>query len=364
MLKYIIKLRLAILMLGSFTDLLGSDPRVDAWETTETIWNFGVISLTDKGMVLSPINYFKTDPPLFNQEAYHNIQSGDVVWVQCRFLGRFYKEILPVIQNPFVLVVTDGDESFPSNSGLCLNEIEDFLANDLLIHIFAQNSDYTGLSNKVSHLPIGMDFHTVAYKGIDGGWGEKGSPSDQEHTLKNILNELLPTDQRILGAFVDFQLSDSMHGSFQRYLQFGEDRTSIFHRLMHTGLIEYAGFLRRTDLWKKKGKFVFSISPHGNGLDCHRTWEDLVLGCIVIVKTSTLDPMYEGLPVVIVNDWSEITKENLETWLSHYHDASTNPNYREKLTNSYWIKQIQDKAKPYKTESPCHVYTNLLEAYN
>jgi len=47
--------------------------------------------------------------------------------------------------------------------------------------------------------------------------------------------------------------------------------------------------LQRHDLWKKKTTYAFSVSPHGNGLDCYRTWEDLVLGCIVIVKTSVLD---------------------------------------------------------------------------
>lgn len=98
----------------------------------------------------------------------------------------------------------------------------------------------------------------------------------------------------------------------------------------------------RTELWKRKGEYAFSISPHGNGLDCHRTWEDLVLGCIVIVKTSSLDPLYEGLPVVIVKDWSEVTKENLKKWLALYHDASENPAYRKKLTNAYWLRKIRE----------------------
>ncbi len=112
--------------------------------------------------------------------------------------------------------------------------------------------------------------------------------------------------------------------------------------------MEYGGFLRRTELWKKKGGYAFSISPHGNGLDCHRTWEDLALGCIVIVKTSPLDPLYEGLPVVIVDDWNEITKENLYSWLSIYYDAHTNPEYRQRLTNKYWQQKILDKALLYR----------------
>jgi hypothetical protein len=99
--------------------------------------------------------------------------------------------------------------------------------------------------------------------------------------------------------------------------------------------------MERADLWRTKGEYAFSVSPHGNGLDCHRTWEDLALGCIVIVKTSPLDPIYDGLPVVIVQDWSEVTEENLEKWLLQHGDALSNPSYRERLTNRYWLNKMQ-----------------------
>ena len=118
-----------------------------------------------------------------------------------------------------------------------------------------------------------------------------------------------------------------------------ENRTTIFNQLSKTGLVDYGPLTSRSALWKKKGGYAFSISPHGRGLDCHRTWEDLVLGCIVIVKTSPLDLLYEGLPVVIVQDWNEVTEENLDKWLIQYHDAFTNPSYREKLTNVYWLNK-------------------------
>jgi len=155
----------------------------------------------------------------------------------------------------------------------------------------------------------------------------------------------LLTSERKVKAFVDFHHSDTMRAGFKRYLQHGEDRASIFEGLRSTGLIDYEGFMPRVELWKRKGEYAFSVSPHGNGLDCHRTWEDLVLGCIVIVKTSPLDALYEGLPVVIVKDWSEITRENLEKWLTLYHDASENPAYRKKLTSAYWLRTIEERAR-------------------
>ena len=59
----------------------------------------------------------------------------------------------------------------------------------------------------------------------------------------------------------------------------------------------------------KKNRFV--ISPAGNGLDTHSTWEALVAGCIPIVPKSPLDPLFEDLPVWLVESWSEVTDESV-----------------------------------------------------
>ena len=305
----------------------------------EPIWNFGIISNCDKGLNQPPVEYFAKEPQ-FDKSAYAQIARGDVVWIKTEFIARFYREVFPEVTEPFVLVVSEGDDSFPSDCALSAAEIEQLLSSPNLIHLFAQNCNYAGQSQKVSPIPIGMDFHTVGYRG--GGWGERGSVEDQLELLDAILSRLQPTHLRKKRAFVDFQWSDTMHASFQRYLQFGEDRASIFQRLLATNRIDHGPWMRRSTLWRTKGRYAFSISPHGNGLDCHRTWDDLVLGCIVIVKSSPLDPLYEGLPVVIVKDWDEITEENMDKWLELYGDAFTNPSYREKLTNRYWLSKIRN----------------------
>ena len=60
-----------------------------------------------------------------------------------------------------------------------------------------------------------------------------------------------------------------------------------------------------------QSKYVFVISPHGNGLDCYRTWEALKFGCIPIVKKSSLSisGLYDNLPVLIVKNWEDINKK-------------------------------------------------------
>lgn len=343
-LRYILLLLVSLLSGGSLQS--EENPK---WELTDFVWNLGMAASCDIGPDKDPRKLFPDygDPAArLNKDAFEAIKSGDIVWVCAYCVPLFNEKFLPNIKVPFVLVISNGDESFPSQF-VADFDVDKFIGNKNIVHIFAQNCDYKGSSGKVSHLPIGMDFHSVGYKG--GYWGETGSPHEQEKRLKALLKEFQPTHLRKMRAFVDFQLNDSIrYGGGNRHLQWGEDRTTIFQRLLRSGLIDFSGRMNRSDLWKKKGEYAFSISPHGNGLDCHRTWEDLILGCIVIVKTSPLDPLYEGLPVVIVKDWGEVTQTNMEKWIKQYGDAFTNPTYREKLTNKYWLDKIREAAKPYK----------------
>ncbi len=316
----------------------------DRWENTEYVWNYGIIQNCDVGMNIGPFQFFSADP-VFNERVYSHISEGDIVWLKCHFLKRFYEEVFPHIKNPFVLVICDGDESFPSESAL-QGKINKLINSKKVKHIFAQNCDYTGPSDKVSHIPIGLDYHSIAYKSSKGACGEHmSSPRRQEAQLKDLLQNLMPTSHRLKRAFVDFQHNDSAKGPLRRDRQFGETRRTIFKRLKKTNLIDYSEKrMPRSELWRTKGEYAFSISPYGNGLDCHRTWEDLILGCIVIVKSTPLDPLYDGLPVVIVQDWSEVTEENMDRWLEEYGDAFTNPAYREKLKTDFWVKKVRNAA--------------------
>ncbi len=85
----------------------------------------------------------------------------------------------------------------------------------------------------------------------------------------------------------------------------------------------------------------YVISPRGNGLDCHRTWECLYLGAIPILKTSASDRMFKDLPVLIVKDWDEVTEQFLN---ESYERIRSRPFRKEKLYIDYWLKLI-DEAK-------------------
>jgi hypothetical protein len=95
-------------------------------------------------------------------------------------------------------------------------------------------------------------------------------------------------------------------------------------------------------LWSKYieelSKYKFAISPEGNGIDCHRTWECLYLGVIPIVIESNEMLYFNDLPILFVKSYDIITKEYLEkTYSNFYKDKVFN---LEKLNISYWKKTM------------------------
>jgi len=79
---------------------------------------------------------------------------------------------------------------------------------------------------------------------------------------------------------------------------------NIFKNLPSTVNIEKR--LSAKSIHKLMQKTLFVPSPAGNGLDCHRTWEALYLGCVpvVLAKDFCGDPSW---PVLVVQNWNELT---------------------------------------------------------
>ena len=110
-------------------------------------------------------------------------------------------------------------------------------------------------------------------------------------------------------------------------------------------------------IYKRNRQYPLWLSPPGNGIDCHRTWEALYLDIVPIVWHSTLDPLYENLPIIIINDINEINEEFLQKKL---HEISLKklqqpPIYQyEKLRNAFWHEMILRKSRHSLTNTHIH----------
>lgn len=80
----------------------------------------------------------------------------------------------------------------------------------------------------------------------------------------------------------------------------------------------------------------FVLSPYGNGIDCHRTWEALYLGVIPIVNKSFIaESICKYIPIIVVDDMTTITEEFLN---SMYDEISTQ--YNSDILQFEWWKTL------------------------
>ncbi len=83
----------------------------------------------------------------------------------------------------------------------------------------------------------------------------------------------------------------------------------------------------------------FMICPRGNAIDCHRNWEVIYMRRVPVMKRhSYLEELYKDLPVLFVNDYSEVTEDLLKENDHLFQQAQTiNLEY---LTLPYFFDKI------------------------
>lgn len=235
----------------------------------------------------------------------------------------FLVECLDSIEMPFILITSDGDRSVPSSYRL--TTVAKLLESSKLIRWYTQNYDKSILHSKLTYMPIGLDLHTRNWL-IDGSISKK-----VDYMIQKRLESTSKCTDII---FSDFQLCFSHH-----------ERRDLFNQIKDNKKIclldHRVSFQEITDLYNK---YQFVLSPRGNGLDCHRTWELFLAGAILITKTSPLDQMYRdnNLPVVILQDWRELDvdlENKLKQWYDQYKHLTLMVNIFPKMKFSYWLSR-------------------------
>ena len=279
-------------------------------------------------------------PTPFPSSSYRNIKDGDVVWVRSRNISQFAKAILPNVQNRFTLVTTYGTRSIPVECGL--KDPEALISDERIAHWFTQNMKYEGrFEHKISPIPIGLDFHSQWEQGKSWRYDQRLTPLEQEDQILSIRKKAPPYSERYNQIYADFHFNNTTRKLKKRNPDIRYDRKEIFKLLKkNPAMVFQHKRLPRHRLWEKMAQYRFVISPHGEGLDCHRTWEALVLGCCVIVMRSSLDSLYKGLPVVIVDDFNEITLPKLNEWYEMHHHQLRRSTLNPRLTNDWWMDHI------------------------
>ena len=199
------------------------------------------------------------------------VQPGEAIFVQPEFLGIFQRELLPAIGVPFVLVSANSDADAPGAHAQLLEDRR-------VLAWFANN--VTSAHPKLQPVPIGL---------VD---------RERHRAALETARAAVPTarDLWLLAAF-----ATETH----------PERAEVRARLAGEPGVQFPSRLAPEEYFRLLTRSRFVLSPRGAGLDCHRTWEALLCGAIPVVRTSPLDSLLEELPVLIVRDWSEVTRARL-----------------------------------------------------
>ena len=88
----------------------------------------------------------------------------------------------------------------------------------------------------------------------------------------------------------------------------------------------------------------FAWAPPGNGIDTHRAWECFLVGCVPIVLRSPVSPLYAGLNVLEVLNYSQLTEARAVDIAAWWVPPTAEGVLRPQVFAFYWIKLIEDAA--------------------
>lgn len=289
---------------------------------------------SDNGInTISDVEIFKGNMNIKNdkKQIYHLRMDYNEETSAWDTLSYFRKEVISTINNPFVMIITGEDLTFPNQVDprwqeyiqldLIKNTYNDIINHPLLIHCYIENRDST--HNKTSSIPLGMNPREMPDHNIDYITKYMDNyPSIKSRDLKAIsIHRLRDGDREIINDLNIKHWSDYV--------------------------INNGNYLKDS-WWKLLQTYPFIICAHGGGLDpCPKVWEALCVGCIPIIKHSALDDVYSNFPVVFVDNWepNTISLKNLLDWREKYSEYYDNPDIRKSWINKLYLNFWGDKIK-------------------
>lgn len=97
------------------------------------------------------------------------------------------------------------------------------------------------------------------------------------------------------------------------------------------------------EMYRNMKSHVFTACPAGEGKDCLRTYETIIMGGIPIWSDTPELRHFEDLPVVYTNHWN-ITKEWCDSALNQLKNRKTST---DRMRMSYWDEQIKKAVKDF-----------------
>ncbi|MBA2306604.1 hypothetical protein H0W26_00510 [Candidatus Dependentiae bacterium] len=231
------------------------------------------------------------------------VQPGDCIFV--RKVDLFFKELHPHITHPYILV-THGEHLE------AVKEYQLAYLNDPLVIAWFGIHPCEKTHPKYTPIPLGILQDPRYYK-----------KKDYLHALFTELRESTQKQHLVYMNFADEQKPE---------------RKKLKQQLVGKPYCKRGARQPFIQYLKEMAECTFTLAPGGLGPDSYRVWEALLVGSIPIIRSSSIDPLLKGLPVLVVSKWSDITEEFLQ---QKYQEITSKKYSIKRLYMEYWLEKIQ-----------------------
>jgi len=171
--------------------------------------------------ILKSCNFKSLNPISSCDNDFHYLEymlknafDGMSIYVCTNLLQHFVMFVLPRIRNCFIIITGDSDESIP----LCNHDV--LLNNKYLLKWYAQNLTNDIKHNKLSQIPIGLDYHTI-FANPYHNWkkeNENYTPVDQEKILIDFIKNMKPFYERQCKIYITFNTTNDRYNQRKKAL--------------------------------------------------------------------------------------------------------------------------------------------------
>lgn len=245
------------------------------------------------------------------RDAIMQLKNGDIIWCKTDYLDLLFQQIKNNTSN-VILITHCSDHAITK-------DIYNQKPNNIK-KWYAQNVDH--IDSNLIPLPIGIENHEGP---------NKGSSIDMEYMKKNSFDFTIKN-----------KIINRLHTNFSLHTHY--NRPNVYNILKSKNLIYPLQKSPFPNYCEDMKKFLFVASPRGNGIDCHRTWEALYLGCIPIVEKHYIYDTF-ALPIIQITNWNELSQEFLNNYINLYKNNIFTEDVIKKLTLEYWCDLILRESK-------------------
>ena len=232
-----------------------------------------------------------------------NIADGDVIYTHTFYAKQLFKIVEEMPRE--VIVVTHNSD---------MNVDESFSLPDNVIRWFSQNVNV--VHERIESIPIGLE---------NARWFPQLKKKEKMRAAMG-----LPRNLKNL-AYMNHNVGTNPAKRSQPF-ELLKDKPWVTTEMGKNGA-DFDDYLLAVFTHR------FVICPEGNGMDTHRTWESLYMGAIPVELKNNNNRFYEDLPILLIDDWEELTEEFLKDKYNQMMGGSRSWNY-DKLKMSYWKNLI------------------------